>query len=81
MVGGTPILNFEPTPPPLNKIFNGLLGEGTPIKISNWNDKTIKIAKKYSSKFCNKEKNDKKIILPPTVQPDPCPSLPRGDGL
>ena len=45
--GGTPIVNFELTPPPLvphHKNFKW----GTPIKISNWNDEIIKIAEKFA---------------------------------
>ena len=44
--GGTPIVNLEVTP--IIKIFNGLRWGGTPIKISNWNNKIIKIAKTFT---------------------------------
>ena len=46
--GGTPIVNFEVTPPPIIKILNGLLWGRTPIKISNWGDEIIKIVEKFA---------------------------------
>ena len=46
MVGGTPIVNFELTPPHHQNLKWFTLG-GTPIKISNWGDKIIKIANFY----------------------------------
>ena len=64
MVGVSPLwtLNW----PPIIKILNGLRWGGTPIKISNWGDKIIKIAEKLA-KILWKGKKWSKIFLPPTI--------------
>ena len=45
--GGTPIVNFEVTPH--HKNFKWFTVGGTPIKISYWSDKIIKIAKTFTN--------------------------------
>ena len=45
-IGGYPIVNSELTPH--HKNFKWFTVGGTPIKISNWNDKIIKIAKTFA---------------------------------
>ena len=61
MVGGTPILNFELIPH--HKNFKWFVVGGTAIKISNWDDKIIKI-KKNLPQFHKKEKNDLIFVTP-----------------
>ena len=58
---GTPILNFELTPHHNN--FNRFTVGDTSIKISNWNDKIIKIAKNCQN-FIKRKKLPKKYLPP-----------------
>ena len=47
MVGGYPHRELW-SDPPIIKFLNGLRWGGTPKKISNWDDKIIKIAEKFT---------------------------------
>ena len=46
-----------------SEMGTGRMVGGTPIKIWNWNDKIIIIAKQFANR--KKEKNDQKMFLPP----------------
>ena len=67
MVGRSPLVNFKLTPH--HKNFKWFTVGGTSIKISNWGDKIIKIAEKFTKNFVKSKKMVKKFFYPHTIPP------------